>query len=604
MQKEYEREKARMERAPSEHEGTSGQQNLTNRRHIRNPAGGAAFKANEVDVLTRHLLISHSRLIPENRKEVRGKVRDFVVNLIKKGKCDELMRKIKDLSKEGRCYHRSNLVYCLAFCARYRGTMGGVQDAAQAQLFKKVRQAACNMVTEVCCTPTDLFQFVADFETIGKDLYGCSGWGRAFKRAIRNWYLEKEGEKLAYFVTKYQRRHNWSHKDLLKLSHPKVDNKKGSHAAVFRYITRGYKAIQEWMNRKPMEKDLSDTLGVLFAAHHASRTDQEEKIIDLVRNHGLVREQVPTKFLKNRQVWVELFKSTPLMALIRNLGNLTAMNLFVDEKGHNGSEYLDEVCATLKNRDHICKARIHPICILLALNVYCAGRRWKGSVSKEHSKVHWEPNERIKEALENAFYLSLKFCTKPITQRYLIAIDVSNSMFGKTERHIDYKPRSGCRGCPALLPAEVAAAMTMVFLNDCTKSPKIMAFSEDIAELDITTDMNLSDVLELIGMCPSGRTDCAQPMIYAKEYEIDVDVFIIFTDNETYSGDIHPCVALNDYRAFMRTKGISDEAKLVVCAMTATKYTIADHHDTGVLEIAGFDPNVAQVISEFAALQL
>ena len=315
MQKEYEREKARMERAPSEHEGTSGQQNLTNRRHIRNPAGGAAFKANEVDVLTRHLLISHSRLIPENRKEVRGKVRDFVVNLIKKGKSDELMRKIKDLSKEGRCYHRSNLVYCLAFCARYRGTMGGVQDAAQAQLFKKVRQAACNMVTEVCCTPTDLFQFVADFETIGKDLYGCSGWGRAFKRAIRNWYLEKEGEKLAYFVTKYQRRHNWSHKDLLKLSHPKVDNKKGSHAAVFRYITRGYKAIQEWMNRKPMEKDLSDTLGVLFAAHHASRTDQEEKIIDLVRNHGLVREQVPTKFLKNRQVKGTLITFNPNVQL-------------------------------------------------------------------------------------------------------------------------------------------------------------------------------------------------------------------------------------------------------------------------------------------------
>jgi len=593
-----------MERAPSENEGTSGHPNLTSSRHIRNPAGGAAFKANEIDVLTRHLIISQSRLILENRKDVRGKVTDLVVNLINKGKSDDLMHKIWTLSIEGRCWHRSNLVYCLAFCARYRGPKEGVQDVAQAQLLKKVRQDACNMVTEVCCTPTDLFQFVADFETIGKDLYGCSGWGRAFKRAIRKWYLQKEGKKLAYFVTKYQRRYNWSHKDLLKLSHPKVDNKKGSHAAVFRYITRGYKAIQEWMDWTPKEEDLCDTLGVLYAVHQASRTDQIETIIDLVRNHGLVHEQVPNKFLKNRQVWAELFKSIPMMALIRNLGNLTAMNLFVDEEGHNGSEYLDEVCDKLKNHDHICAARIHPICILLALNVYCAGRRWKGSVSKEHSKVHWEPNERIKEALENAFYLSLKFCTKPITQRYLIAIDVSNSMFGKNERHIDYQPRSGCRGCPALLPAEVAAAMTMVFLNGCTKSPKIMAFSDDIAELDIKKDMNLSDVLQLIGRCPSGRTDCAQPMIYAKEYEIDVDVFIIFTDNETYSGDIHPCVALNDYRAFMRTKGISDEAKLVVCAMTATKYTIADHHDTGVLEIAGFDPNVAQVISEFAALQL
>ena len=98
-----------------------------------------------------------------------------------------------------------------------------------------------------------------------------------------------------------------------------------------------------------------------------------------------------------------------------------------------------------------------------------------------------------------SFEISFQFCTKPITQRYFIAIDVSNSMFGKNERHIDYQPRSGCRGCPALLPAEVAAAMTMVFLNGCTKSPKIMAFSDDIAELDIKKDMNLSNVLELIG---------------------------------------------------------------------------------------------------------
>ena len=96
------------------------------------------------------------------------------------------------------------------------------------------------------------------------------------------------------------------------------------------------------------------------------------------------------------------------MALIRNLGNLTAINLFADEEGHNGSEYLDKVCEKLKNYDRICAARIHPICILHAQNVYSEGRRWKGSLSKEHCQVHWEPNERIKEALSDAFYLSLK----------------------------------------------------------------------------------------------------------------------------------------------------------------------------------------------------
>ena len=93
-------------------------------------------------------------------------------------------------------------------------------------------------------------------------------------------------------------------------------------------------------------------------------------------------------------------------------------------------------------------------------------------------------------------------------------------------------------------------------------------------------------------------------MLFAKEYQIEVDVFIIFTDNETYSGDVQPYQALKSYRSFMRTRGKTDEAKLIVCAMTATTYTIADQGDPGVLQISGFDPNMAQLISEFAALRL
>ena len=289
------------EKMPSENEGTSGQQNIIRDNQKRNSCGGAVFNANEIDILTRHLIIGQRRYYPDNPKDVCEKISDLVVNLINKGKSDELINKIWELSIEGRCCQRSNLVYCLAFCARYRGTMEA-KNEEQAMLFRQVRQAACNMVTEVCSTPTDLFQFVEYCEKISKRLYGSSGWGRAFKRAIRRWYLEKEGTKLAYLVTKYKRRHKWSHKDLLKLSHPKVDNEKGSHAAIFRYVTRGFRAIQEWINQSPQEIDVSETVGVLYAVHQASRTDQIETIMDLVQNHGLVCEQVPNKFLKNRQV--------------------------------------------------------------------------------------------------------------------------------------------------------------------------------------------------------------------------------------------------------------------------------------------------------------
>ena len=37
-----------------------------------------------------------------------------------------------------------------------------------------------------------------------------------------------------------------------------------------------------------------------------------------------------------------------------------------------------------------------------------------------------------------------------------------------------------------------------------------------------------------------GGTDCAQPMIYAKKKNLKVDVFIVYTDSETWAGRIHP----------------------------------------------------------------
>lgn len=92
-----------------------------------------------------------------------------------------------------------------------------------------------------------------------------------------------------------------------------------------------------------------------------------------------------------------------------------------------------------------------------------------------------------------------------------------------------------------------------------------------------------------------GNTDCAQPMIYAKQKKLKVDVFIVYTDNETWAGKIHPSKALQQYR---RAMGI--DARLIVCAMSATSFTIADPSDAGMLDIAGFDSAAPEIIRTFA----
>ncbi len=92
-----------------------------------------------------------------------------------------------------------------------------------------------------------------------------------------------------------------------------------------------------------------------------------------------------------------------------------------------------------------------------------------------------------------------------------------------------------------------------------------------------------------------GGTDCAQPMLYARKKKLKVDVFIVYTDCETWAGKIHPSKALQKYREAM---GI--DARLIVCAMTSNEFTLADPNDPGMLDMAGFDSAAPNVIRSFA----
>ena len=70
---------------------------------------------------------------------------------------------------------------------------------------------------------------------------------------------------------------------------------------------------------------------------------------------------------------------------------------------------------------------------------------------------------------------------------------------------------------------------------------------------------------------------------------------MIYTDSETWAGDVHPVQALADY---LRASGI--DARLVVVGMVSNGFSIADPNDPGMLDVVGFDSATPQLISEFA----
>ena len=84
-------------------------------------------------------------------------------------------------------------------------------------------------------------------------------------------------------------------------------------------------------------------------------------------------------------------------------------------------------------------------------------------------------------------------------------------------------------------------------------------------------------------------------MVHALEKKLEVDVFIVYTDSDTWAGRVHPVEALKNYN-----KQMNRVAKLIVLGMESNGFTIADPQDPNMMDVVGFDTNVPEIISEFA----
>jgi 60 kDa SS-A/Ro ribonucleoprotein len=407
---------------------------------------------------------------------------------------------------------------------------------------------AVALVAATCRTGTHLFTLIGLVDTL-------RGWGRKARRAVASWYESKDANSLTYQVLKYRQRAGWSHRDALRMAHPHVTD--ATARAVLDFVC----------NRPNAERPaLIDTVESLKGA-------DAKTVAATIAAHGnrLAWEMLPSESLASPLVWDALLSSgLPLTALLRNLGRMSANGLL---KPMSDAER--RAAAALTNADALRAARVHPVAILKALKMYAAGRGEKGSLA-------WTVAPRIVEALNAAFYASFETIT-PTGKRMLLALDVSGSMHG-----------AACSGASLLTCAEGAAAMSMATLR-VEAEAYTMGFAESFRDLGITRADSLDAARMKAHSHTFGRTDCAAPMLWALANGIKVDTFVVYTDNETYFGTIHPHQALRQYRE--RT-GIG--AKLVVVGMSSNGFTIADPTDAGMLDCVGFDTSTPQAIAAFA----
>lgn len=538
-------------------------QPIPGKKMSKNNAGGFVFKINKWDQMLRFLIlgaeggtyyVNESKLSSENAANTVACIQEDTHKAV------EL---IKDVSLNGRSAKQDAVIFALALACTFSK--------------EKDRPVAYAAIKEVCRIGTHIFQFTGYIQELRK-------WSRGLRTGISKFYTEKPIDKLELQIVKYRQRAGFTHKDVMRLAHPSTPE--FDRNCLFKYAV-------DKMESENETKSFYENFSLVSAYEKGKTLDcklssDTRRMVNLITDTGLPREGIPTGFLSKTEIWDALLIKMPVGAMIRNLGKMSSLGMTKS----NLSPATVSITKKLKNAVAIKYSRVHPMQILTAMKIYAMGHGVKGTLS-------WAPNARIIDALNEAFYLSFDNVEKT-NKNFMLALDVSGSMM------------SGIMGSP-LSCREASAAMALItarvednhdFIGFTSGGKGYFTKGRDrrsiwggsgVSQLAISPSQRLDTVIKNISGLRFGGTDCSLPMQYAEENKIPVDVFCVYTDNETYAGKMHPKQALDSYRQKM-----GRDAKLVVVGMTASGFSIADPSDSGMLDVVGFNTSTPQLISNFA----
>ncbi len=500
-------------------------------RQVKNAAGGYVFKVGDWDRLDRFLILgTMAGTYYVGRNELTTDAVNAIRALLDKDG-ERVVARTVEISESGRAHKNDPALFIIALASV-------VGD-------EKTRIAALEALPSVARIPTFLFKFLNERKALG------GGWGRGLRRAVAKIYEEKDLEQLAFHVIKYRQREGWTHRDVLRKAHPVSGDE--TRNALFGWLTGGDVSAMNLPN-------IVNGFGLAQSAEDVGT------LLEVMKEYNLPREALPTEFLGEKLVWNELLKNMPMMAMVRNIRNMSKSGSIT-----SGSKAENAIVLKLESMTQIRKSRMHPMHFLLALMSYKDADTYRASSA-------------VRDALDSAFYRSFGNI-KPTGKRILVALDVSSSMSGGWGNRDSRLPMTA---------AEVSAAMAMATVRSET-NVDIRGFSNVFKDLKITRDDTLETVLRKTSAMNFGGTDCSLPMRWALENKKEYDAFVIYTDNETWAGRHgHPHQELQKY---CRETGI--DAKMVVVGVTATQSSIADPSDSGMLDVVGFDAGTPSVISGF-----
>ena len=514
---------------------------LSGQNMIKNNAGGYGYEITPQQQLERFLLIGseggtyyvgEQKLTEDNARSI--------IEYIKSSPeaATQVLDTVTTFAAENRAPKMDPLLFVLALLCTYAP--------------ESVKIGAYNNVATICKTATHLFTFVSQVNEL-------RGWSYGLRRAVANWYTTKSNDKLAYQLVKYRNRSGFTHKDVLRLAHPKA--KTETQNTLFKYAVDKDKGDPK---ATKIMYQMECNNGLILAFESAQQTESIKELVQIISEHNLTWEMIPTQYLNEPAVLTALLDKMPTNAMIRNL------NRFAKAGMTKGLSETTKTIINKLNEEAIQKSGIHPVNLINSLRTYSSGRGDLGGST-------WDVNTSIVSALNDAYTYALKNVT-PTGKSILVGLDVSGSMNSPVTKTNMTASQLGC--------------VLAVTLAKTEKFAEIIGFDTQLQKIPVGKHTTIESACK--AQVNGGGTDCAVPFAYALDTKAKYDAIVILTDSESWAGSKHGTVLLDQYR-----KKYNKDVKVVEIAMTSNPHSQLPANDPNILRVVGFDSNVVQIINEF-----
>jgi 60 kDa SS-A/Ro ribonucleoprotein len=391
--------------------------------------------------------------------------------------------------------------------------------------------------------------------------------GRAMRTTLGSFFTADDIHQVAFRAVKARQRTTpageaMELRDIIRIAHPAGP-------------TPAHRALIGWLAGRVSDEDARAVVPDVDDFLEAQAVSGPADAVRVIRDRRLPWEFLPTDVLADKEVWTELAQTVGLSALIRNLARMTRIGTLAPFAVVNSA-----VVDRLTSGDALTRARVHPMDLYLALKAYSSGR---SQLDRRKPAQEWQPVGAIVDALADAYKLSFG-AVQPSGRRLLVAVDSSGSMTQWAQ------VVSG--GVPLGSGYEVANAIAAMLARIEGRNVHVIDVDTAVHRSKVTPQTSLRELATWRGS--GGGTDLSLPFSWALARRLSVDGIVVLTDSETWAGRQHPVQALDAYR-----RSVNPQVRVVVVSMTATGMGIADPADVGVLNVAGLDASLPQIIAGF-----